>query len=347
MQKHLGLEDFAHKVLAWYRAHAEILPWRVQPGLCADVYAVWVSEIMLQQTTVSVVQRYYPRFIRRFPTVEAMAKAPLQEVLAFWAGLGYYRRAHNMHQCAQEVMTRYGGVWPSCVKELKTLPGIGDYTAGAIRAIALQKPAVAADTNVLRVCGRALGMTPAQVRESLDSLHLTFPGDFYQGLMDIGRLMCGKKRASCARCPLAVLCVARKNGQELLQAPQARCQEKKPVKYACFFVFKKAQKYYFCQGTPEGSMLAGLWIFPSTAWMSAKEFQAMRQEWPPSLRQQTHAPALRHTFSHFTLVAYMAGMADASPAQHYEGQWLGEGITAYPLSSLAQKLLRAYKRKVV
>ena len=345
MQKHLDVNAFAQDVMQWYRAYGASLPWRGQPGSCTDVYSVWVSEIMLQQTTVPVVQRYYPRFVRRFPTVHAMAQAPLQEVLAFWAGLGYYRRAHNMHKCAQDVVKRYGGVWPACVKELKALPGIGDYTAGAIMAIARQKPGVAADTNVVRVVSRVLELSPKKVLEALKELHLSTPGDFYQGVMDIGRLMCGKRRTHCVQCPLRARCRFYQQGGRILNGALDRKITRKPVKHACFFVFKKEEKYYFCQGTPEGTMLAGLWIFPSTAWMGPEEFQMMRQSWSQAAQEQTRVAVLRHTFSHFTLDAYMVDGVDVEQACSYEGKWLGEDLTAYPLSSLAQKLFRVYQRR--
>ena len=329
-------------VAQWYQRHGQALPWRSKPGQKRDIYSVWVSEIMLQQTTVVTVEPYYERFMRRFPTVQALADSDIQEVLAFWAGLGYYRRAHHLHRCAQVIAHDCGGVWPTTVVELQRLPGIGHYTAGALCAISLQKPAVALDTNVQRVLGRMLGIPQEERLKTLRNLLQDMawgdvpPGDFYQGAMDIGRIWCGMRHADCGRCPMRAGCQGR-------DAPIEPRKEKptKPIKEACFFVYKQKGRYFLRCGAPEGRMLAGLWIFPSTPWVAPEEFRALCAQWNGEVREQLAAPVVRHVFSHFVLNAHIAFVYDAQYFSEDEGQWFDAATQEQPLSSLARKLWRA------
>ena len=195
-------------LLAWYDRHRRRLPWRALPGEAADPYRVWLSEIMLQQTTVTAVAPYYAKFLARFPTVEALAAADIDEVLKLWAGLGYYARARHLHACAQAVVACHGGAFPAAEDELAALPGIGPYTAAAVAAIAFDRPASPVDGNVERVIARLYaiedelpGAKPA-IRALAERLRPPQrPGDFAQAMMDLGATICTPKNPACALCP--------------------------------------------------------------------------------------------------------------------------------------------------
>jgi A/G-specific adenine glycosylase len=202
-------------LLAWYDRHRRVLPWRAPPGRRADPYRVWLSEIMLQQTTVTAVAPYYARFAARWPDVRALAAAPLDEVLKAWAGLGYYARARNLHACARAVVEHHGGEFPKSETALRALPGIGDYTAAAIAAIAFDAPASPVDGNIERVVARLFAVAEplpaAKPALRLLARELTpqrRTGDFAQAMMDLGATICTPKKPACALCPLNEACAA-------------------------------------------------------------------------------------------------------------------------------------------
>ena len=196
------------RLLAWYDRHRRRLPWRALPGEAADPYRVWLSEVMLQQTTVTAVAPYYAKFLARFPTVEALAAAEIDEVFKLWAGLGYYARARHLHACAKAVVARHGGAFPATEAELAALPGIGPYTAAAVAAIAFDRPASPVDGNIERVIARLYaiedelpGAKPA-IRALAERLRPPQrPGDFAQAMMDLGATICTPKNPACALCP--------------------------------------------------------------------------------------------------------------------------------------------------
>src|SRR5207302_9543863 len=198
----------AADLLAWYDRHRRKLPWRAPPGEAPDPYRVWLSEIMLQQTTVKTVAPYFMRFVARWPDVRALAAAPLEDVLKLWAGLGYYARARNLHACAQAVVAHHGGRFPATEAELAALPGIGPYTAAAIAAIAFDAPAAAVDGNVERVVARLYAVAAELPAAKAEIRRLTArlvpperAGDFAQALMDLGATICTPKKPACALCP--------------------------------------------------------------------------------------------------------------------------------------------------
>jgi A/G-specific adenine glycosylase len=233
-------------LLVWYDRHRRSLPWRAMPGERADPYRVWLSEIMLQQTTVQAVKPYFERFLTRFPDVESLANAPQDAVMQAWAGLGYYSRARNLHACAKVVARDHGGRFPADEVALRALPGIGAYTAAAIAAIAFDIPAAAVDGNVERVVSRLIALEeplPAakpRIRSvTQDLVPEARAGDFAQAMMDLGATICTPKRPACALCPWMEACAARREG---LQESFPRKLKKAPreVRYGAAFVAERA-----------------------------------------------------------------------------------------------------------
>lgn len=211
--------SIADKLLDWYDANRRTLPWRAAPGERAEPYHVWLSEIMLQQTTVTTVKGYFAKFLERWPTVETLAASPLEDVLVEWAGLGYYARARNLHKCATVVAQTHGGRFPETEVELRKLPGIGDYTAAAIAAIAFGESAAVVDGNVERVVSRLFriaeplpGAKKAIKAHTADITPTERAGDFAQAMMDLGSGVCTPKKPKCLLCPLNRDCAAKAEG---------------------------------------------------------------------------------------------------------------------------------------
>lgn len=299
-------------LLDWYDRHGRTLPWRVPHGEHADPYRVWLSEVMLQQTTVAAVKGYFAAFIRSWPTVEALAQAPLDDVLRAWAGLGYYARARNLHKCARIVAKEHGGRFPDTAAALKTLPGIGDYTAAAIAAIAFDRPEAAVDGNVERVIARLGAVnTPLPAAKSELRMHAAAlvpeqrPGDYAQALMDLGATVCTPRRTDCVRCPLAPWCEARKLGiaNDLpRRTPKARRPTRKGV---CFWV-ERDDGAILLRRRPESGLLGGMFEVPSSDWVSDGETdrpeRTPESAAPVTARWRVLPGAVQHTFSHFHLV---------------------------------------------
>lgn len=255
---------FAELLLRWYDQHARVLPWR---GI-HNAYHTWVSETMLQQTRVETVLAYFDRFIQRFPTVEALAAAPEDEVLKLWEGLGYYRRARNLHKGAQQVVAEHGGVIPRDVKELLKISGIGEYTAGAIASIAYDQAVPAVDGNVIRVVSRVKGIRenvgiPSVKRriaqEAAALVPQSRPGDFNQAMMDLGATICVPGTPSCERCPVSALCDAYREGdaEDIPELP--RKNPPKVIDYDLYLIFN-GDRVLMRQRTE--TMLQGLWVYP-------------------------------------------------------------------------------------
>ena len=225
-------EDVSGKLLAWYDAHARDLPWRSKRGKKPDPYHVWLSEIMLQQTTVAAVKDYYIKFLSRWPRVSDLARASQEDVLRAWAGLGYYARARNLHACAIKVVDEWNGKFPDTEEELRSLPGIGPYTAAAIAAIAFDRPHAAVDGNVERVMARVYAIeTPLPAAKPMikEKAQALVPekraGDFAQALMDLGATICTPRTANCGICPWTDHCEGSTRGiaESLpLKAPKAK-----------------------------------------------------------------------------------------------------------------------------
>ncbi|WP_293336645.1 A/G-specific adenine glycosylase [Parvibaculum sp.] len=258
-------------LLAWYDKHARVLPWRARKGETPDPYAVWLSEIMLQQTTVATVGPYFMRFLTRWPTVEALAAAPQEEVMKEWAGLGYYSRARNLLACAKVVSSEYGGKFPERIEELGKLPGIGPYTAAAISAIAFGRSATVVDGNVERVVARLFDLRtplPAVKPEIREKAATLTPekraGDFAQAMMDLGATVCTPKNPSCNRCPINDLCDAREAGTQSVLPARAPKKPRPVRRGACFWLTRGEEVWL--RRRPEKGLLGGMMEVPGTPW---------------------------------------------------------------------------------
>jgi A/G-specific adenine glycosylase len=256
------------RLLDWYDAGHRALPWRF-PQRAADPYRVWVAEVLLQQTQVRAAIPYYERFVARFPTLEALAAAREDEVLALWAGLGYYARGRNLHAAAREALARHGGL-PASVEQLRALPGFGPYTAGAVASIAFAIPTPAVDGNVTRVLARLFFIAgdpaAARTRARLAALAAALvdpdrPGDLNQALMELGATVCGKPAPDCARCPVAPLCAAREAGREREVPPARRRPARRPLVLGCAIVRRGSALLLVRRPAP--GLFGGLWAPPS------------------------------------------------------------------------------------
>lgn len=311
-----ALAELRTELLAWYDRQARVLPWRVGPraraaGERPDPYRVWLSEIMLQQTTVAAVGPYFARFIEAFPTVGALADAPEAEVLARWAGLGYYARARNLHACAKAVQALGG--FPETVEALQALPGIGPYTAAAIAAIAFDQPVTPADGNVERVLSRLWRIEAALPagKPAFRAAAARFdggerPGDFIQALMDLGATICTPRAPACALCPWLGPCQARAAG-DAESFPRKTPKAARPVRHGLAFVAEDGQRLLLGRRPPKG-LLGGMLEVPGTPW---------RTDGPWALDEAlAHAPVdgagwrvrgtVTHVFTHFELQLVVA-----------------------------------------
>ena len=311
--------DTVDALLAWYDEERRDLPWRVAPGKRADPYRVWLSEIMLQQTTVKAVIPYYLRFLKLWPTVEALSSAALDDVMAAWAGLGYYSRARNLYKCAQVVAQEFGGRFPDSAVELQELPGVGPYTAAAIAAIAFNEPATPVDGNVERVVARLFAVRqplPAAKGE-LKRLAATLtplerPGDFAQAMMDLGAGICTPRRPSCLVCPVQTDCAANARGNEE-ELPLRGVRAERPLRVGIAFLGLREDGHVLLRRRPEAGLLGGMLEVPSTVWedllpppKDALRAAPLKADW------WKMPGTVTHTFTHFKLelVVYRALVAN-------------------------------------
>lgn len=295
-------------LLDWYDNERRDLPWRYRPGTTPDPYRVWLSEIMLQQTTVKAVIPYFEKFLQRWPTVTALAATDEESVLQAWAGLGYYSRARNLHRCAITIATEFAGRFPTNEAELAKLPGIGPYTAAAIAAIAFDAHATPVDGNVERVVARlfaieqALPQAKPRLRELARGLTpAARTGDFAQAMMDLGATVCTPKRPSCLMCPLQASC----NGHALGvagQLPAKSAKPDRPVRYGIAFVALSEDGRVLLRQRPDTGLLARMLEVPSSPWQDdlVPVEDAMRTA--PVGADWWHVPGtVVHTFTHFRL----------------------------------------------
>ena len=297
-------------LLAWYDRHGRELPWRVRPRngrqMAADPYRVWLSEIMLQQTTVTAVRPYYEKFLTLWPTIADLAAADDEAVMVAWAGLGYYSRARNLLKCARVVATQFNGEFPRTAADLQKLPGIGPYTAAAVAAIAFRDPAAVVDGNVERVVTRLLTIETAlpaakqQVREALlPVIPVDRPGDLAQALMDLGATLCAPKRPACGLCPLQKQCQAFATGtQDRFPVKSAKVQ--KPTRVGAAFLLLRQDQQIWLQKRAAGGLLAGMTEVPTTGW-TARQDGLTTSDAAPLAADWESVGTVRHTFTHFHL----------------------------------------------
>lgn len=338
------------KLIAWYDRHHRDLPWRVSPpmarsGITANPYHVWLSEVMLQQTTVQAVKSYFRTFLERWPTVEALASAPTDDVMAAWAGLGYYARARNLKACAETVVRDHGGAFPDTEEGLRTLPGIGDYTAAAIAAIAFDRPAAVMDGNVERVISRLyaidapLPTSKPLMREKVRQITpQSRPGDFAQAMMDLGATICTPKRPACALCPFNADCTAlAKDDPE--RFPVKAAKKQKPVRVGAAFVAVDREGYLLLRRRTDSGLLGGMTEIPTTGWTARLdgdtgiEAAPFPTDWQP-------CGVITHVFTHFELrlTVYRAGPLTRPPQDH--GFWV-------PVTELDGQALPTVMKKAI
>jgi A/G-specific adenine glycosylase len=331
-------------LLAWYDRHRRALPWRSLAGKPVDPYRVWLSEIMLQQTTVVTVAPYFDRFVARWPDLHALAAASLDEVLHEWQGLGYYARARNLHACARAVVERHGGRFPEHPEQLRALPGIGEYTAAAIAAIAFDHRSAAVDGNVERVVARLFAvdqpLPPAKPKLRALATELVpgrRAGDFAQALMDLGATLCTPRRPRCVLCPWRAECAAVAAG--IAESLPARLDKPaRPLRYGVVFWLCRDDGAVLLRRRPEKGLLGGMIELPSTPWreMPWRESEAIQTA--PAVTAWTVLPGtVQHGFTHFRLeLALMAGRIEALP----QGIWARpDEFKNYAFPTLTKKLV--------
>jgi A/G-specific adenine glycosylase len=345
--------DLPAKLLAWYDRHRRVLPWRALPGRRADPYRVWLSEIMLQQTTVKAVAPYYAKFLERWPDLPALAAAPLDDVLKAWAGLGYYARARNLHACARAVVERHGGKIPATEALLRELPGIGPYTAAAIAAIAFDECTSPVDGNIERVIARlhALETLLPAAKPEISKLAcaLTPPqraGDFAQAMMDLGATICTPKTPACILCPWNESCAARARGNAETY-PRRTPKREGDLRRGAAFVAQRADGFVLVRSRPPKGLLGGMTEVPTTEWSkhfdasqatnSAPRFASVRK----TMAWRKTAGIVRHVFTHFPLelTVYVADVPARTSAP--------KGMRWVKTSELGGEALPSLMRKVI
>jgi A/G-specific adenine glycosylase len=365
-----GVDGRPALLLAWYDRHRRKLPWRPLPGECADPYRVWLSEIMLQQTGVKTVGPYFLKFVARWPDVDAMGRASLDDVLRMWAGLGYYSRARNLHACAVAVRRDHGGVFPDTEQGLRALPGIGPYTAAAISAIAFGRRVMPVDGNIERVVSRlfAVEQPLPQAKPLIEQLATTLladisagdekaragdekaragdeesrAGDSAQALMDLGSSICTPKKPACALCPLHADCAARGRGDPET-FPRKAAKKTGALRRGAAFVVTRGDQL-LVRTRAEKGLLGGMTEVPGSRWLAAQDDKAALKQAPAlkgAARWHRKAGVVTHVFTHFPLelVVYTASVAARTRAP--------QGMRWVPIVTLRDEALPNVMRKAI
>lgn len=344
------MDDMRSRVLNWYDGNRRALPWRALPGARMDPYRVWLSEVMLQQTTVAAVIPYFLKFTEKWPDVNALAAASLDDVLREWAGLGYYARARNLHRCAQRLTDVHDGVFPADKAALQALPGIGDYTAGAIAAIAFDRPAAAMDGNIERVLARVFDISEPLpgAKKPLRALAKTIfegdtyrPGDFVQGLMDLGATVCMPRTPKCTVCPLAQGCEGLKNGAPE-SLPRRAPKPEKPSRYGHVYWITDGQGRVLTQKRADRGLLGGMMGLPTSAWEAEIPGHPAFAKENPLISEGK----ILHTFTHFHLTLFGHRIEVGNTIIPMEGfSWVAEQDCAAAMPSVFRKAVQLFKAR--
>ncbi len=345
----IAVNDTARDLLDWYDRHRRHLPWRAGPGETADPYRVWLSEIMLQQTTVAAVIPYFERFTAAWPTVGDLAAAPLDDVLREWQGLGYYARARNLHKCAGVVAAEHGGRFPDGESALRALPGIGPYTAAAIAAIAFGRPATPVDGNVERVVARLFrvvaplpGGKPDIAARAATLTPAARSGDFAQAMMDLGATVCTPRAPKCVLCPLAGSCAARRAG-DADSLPARAARKTKPIRHGVSFWLQRPDGAVLLRRRPPKGLLGGMMELPGTDWRDSEwsDLRA-RRDAPTEAAWRALPGEVNHVFTHFHLrLRVMAATIGSAEGRGPDDVWARpEDFHRQALPTVMKKVIR-------
>jgi len=337
-------------LLAWYDRHRRMLPWRAAPGEPSAPYVVWLSEIMLQQTTVAAVRPYFAAFLRRWPDLNALAAAPSEAVMRQWAGLGYYSRARHLHACAKRIVAEHGGEFPKSEAALRSLPGIGPYTAAAIAAIAFGQKAVAVDGNVERVVARlyAIDVPLPAAKPVLRAKAATLapaerPGDFTQAMMDLGAMICTPRRPACGLCPLRAFCLAAAHAAPE-DWPRKSARPERPKRRGAAFFLRRGEAVLLRTRPPHG-LLGGMTELPGTIWMDTCDPQGALREAPLIVDYLRLPLPVAHVFTHFSLSLdiFVGDVAEETEAP-VGCRWVKDAdLEAEALPSVMRKVVAAVR----
>jgi A/G-specific adenine glycosylase len=359
IRKPIAIEAFRTDLLRWYEAEKRDLPWR----LTDDPYAIWVSEVMLQQTRVDTVRPYYERFLSRYPTVEALADAPLDDVLKTWEGLGYYSRARNLHRAARELVEKHDGALPDDHQALLQVPGIGPYTAAAVASIAYNRPHPVLDGNVIRVLCRLFriesdprsGSSRRRLRELAEELlHPQRASDFNQALMELGACICLPQKPLCSRCPVSPYCQAFKELKDPSVLPKKVKRKPLPHHTIAVGLIWNDGKLLIDQ-RPEDSMLGGLWEFPGGKVEPGETLEEclareVREELGIEIEVEEPFVTVKHSYSHFRITLhsfhcrYLGGQPQ--PKQVADWRWVRlSDLSKFAFPKANKRVLQALERE--
>lgn len=345
--KHILSQQLRNDLLHWYDQHGRNLPWRVKGSVKPNPYHVWLSEMMLQQTTVVTVSPYFHAFLEKWPTLKDLSQATQDQILVAWQGLGYYARARNLHKCAQLIVQEGRGTLPCEKEELIKLPGIGIYMSAAIAAIAFNKPVVPVDGNVIRVLTRlhAFKKSFSKAKDPILELADTFahpdrPGDFAQALMDLGAMICLPKGPHCARCPWQQNCLAFQEGRPE-QYPIKEPKKEKPTRYAIAFIMRDDSQRILIRKRPEKGLLAGLYEVPTTEWsLNQDEVAQEGMQFLSKMSQPEYKGRVKHTFTHFHLKMDVYTLTAQKLQSKQNEIWIRlQDLAQYALPTLMKKVI--------
>ncbi|UNE54895.1 A/G-specific adenine glycosylase [Bartonella machadoae] len=339
--------EISSRLLSWYDQKHRHLPWRITPkeqkqGIHPDPYQVWLSEIMLQQTTVEAVKPYFQKFLKLWPDLSSLAKAPQEDIMKAWAGLGYYSRARNLINCAKQLIENYEGQFPQSVKILQTLPGIGDYTAAAIAAIAFNHPVAVIDSNVERVVTRlfaiaaVLPKAKAEIREKTQKItSLNRPGDFAQAMMDLGATLCTPRNPSCYLCPLQKLCRAEKMKRPE-SFPVKAPKKERPSKNGVAFVVLNEKEQIYLEKRQGKKLLGGMTQIPNNIGINNEN----SLQNAPFIANWQFKGQVTHVFTHFSLKLDVYYTQSVHEMNREDGWWCD-------IQNLADEALPTVMKKAI